>query len=240
VRNAHIARVMKGRALVNLNQHTQAKAAVLGVPTSFRYEFQHSENTARQNNGLYSLVFVGRRFSVSNREGVNGLPYRADSDSRVRWAAGTGSLATGFDNSTPLFLELKYDARASNVVVADGIEARLIDAEADLKAGNDAQWLSTINALRGAVSGLTAATDPGSPAARVDLMFKERAYWLWLTAHRLGDLRRLVRQYQRPTESVFPTGAFFKGGTYGVDVNFPVPFDETNNPKFQQCINRAA
>jgi len=37
---------------------------------------------------------------------------------------------------------------------------------------------------------------------------------------------------------VFPHGAYFKGGVYGTDYNFPVPFDETNNPNFAQCINR--
>jgi hypothetical protein len=27
-------------------------------------------------------------------------------------------------------------------------------------------------------------------------------------------------------------------GTYGPDVNFPVPFDEQNNPNFVQCVDR--
>ena len=71
-------------------------------------------------------------------------------------------------------------------------------------------------------------------------LFKERAYWLWLTSHRLGDLRRLVRQYQRAETSTFPSGAYSKGGLYGADLNFPVPFEEQNNPKFKQCIDRGA
>jgi len=38
---------------------------------------------------------------------------------------------------------------------------------------------------------------------------------------------------------VFPTGAYFKGGAYGVDVNYPVPFPEVgNNPNFTQCLDR--
>lgn len=41
-----------------------------------------------------------------------------------------------------------------------------------------------------------------TPAAQEDQLFKERAYWLFLTSHRLGDLRRLVRQYGRGVSSV--------------------------------------
>ena len=71
-----------------------------------------------------------------------------------------------------------------------------------------------------------------TPAAQVDQLFKERAYWLFLTSHRLGDLRRLVRQYGRAVNTVFPNGSYFKGGTYGNNVNVPVPFQEQNNPEY--------
>jgi hypothetical protein len=125
-------------------------------------------------------------------------------------------------------------------VVGSGPEARLIEAEAALQAGNTNQFLSIHNALR-ATQSLPALTDPGSQAARVDMHFKERAYWLFPTGHRLGDLRRMVRQYQRNREAVFPSGGYPAskgGGTYGQDVNFPVHFDEINNPKFTQCLDR--
>jgi hypothetical protein len=77
----------------------------------------------------------------------------------------------------------------------------------------------------------------------VDLLFEERAYWLWLTGHRLGDLRRLIRQYGRTANQVFPVGAVPPGvaaNTYGSDVNFIIPADERNNPLFRGCINRDA
>ena len=44
---------------------------------------------------------------------------------------------------------------------------------------------------------LAALADPGTPAAREDLMFRERAFWLFGTGHRLGDMRRMIRQYGR-------------------------------------------
>ena len=56
----------------------------------------------------------------------------------------------------------------------------------------------------------------------------------------LGDLRRLIRQYGRTQDVVFPNGQFFKGGTYGTDVNFPVTTDENPNPKWNGCIDRNA
>src|SRR5437773_760711 len=50
------------------------------------------------------------------------------------------------------------------------------------------------------------ATDTTNAGGAVNLLFNERARWLWLTAHRLGDLRRLIRQYGRLPNTVFPTG----------------------------------
>ncbi|GAC1652669.1 MAG: hypothetical protein NVS4B3_15070 [Gemmatimonadaceae bacterium] len=245
----NFAKVGRARALLDMASTSadlpaaaaSAAAAVAGVPTGFQYQIQHSENTFRENNGVYFGQYVGRRYSVADREGGNGLPYRSDNDPRVPYALGVGSLSTG-QSGDPMYLQTKYPTRSSPVTVADGVEARLIEAEAALASGDFVGWLTTLNTLRatGGVSGLNPLVDPGTPQARVDLTFKERAYWLWLTSHRLGDLRRLVRQYDRPSESVFPTGPFFKGGVYGPDVNFPIPFDETNNPNFTQCIDRKA
>jgi hypothetical protein len=87
---------------------------------------------------------------------------------------------------------------------------------------------------------LAPLTDPGSTTAREDLLFRERAFWMFGTGHRLGDLRRLIRQYNRGSETVFPTGAFAKGGNFGADVNLPISQDETNNPNFSQCLDRNA
>ena len=141
---------------------------------------------------------------------------------------------------TPLYVQLRWSTRDANVSVADGVEARLIEAEAQLRAGDAAAFLATLNALRTTVTGLAPLADPGTTAGREDLLFRERAYWLFATGHRLGDLRRLIRQYGRTEAQVFPTGDFAEGGQYGHDVNFPVPQAERNNPNFTGCLNRAA
>jgi hypothetical protein len=77
--------------------------------------------------------------------------------------------------------------------------------------------------------------------ALVDTLFTERAYWLFLTGHRQGDLRRLVRNYGRPQDTVYPSGSYFGGqGSYGSDVNLPIPANEQTNPLFHGCIDRRA
>jgi hypothetical protein len=92
------------------------------------------------------------------------------------------------------------------------------------------------------MAGLKPLTDPGTLDARVDTMFAERAAWLFFTGHRLGDLRRLSRQYGRNPETVFPTGTYFGGAKtasfYGTAVNAPIPANERINPNFHGCLNR--
>lgn len=233
---AHLARVGLGRTAIDQGNWAQAAAAVSSVPTSFAYVIEGSSNSARQNNGIwnYTINFFG--FSVPEREGTNGLPWRSANDPRVPWL-NTGTV--GFDGETPYFMQRKYPDKESETVLASGIEARLIEAEAALQGGNASAAFQLLNTLRGSL-GLGTLATPATADARVDALFRERAFWLYLTGHRLGDLRRLVRQYQRPQSSVFPVGSYHKGGEYGADVNFPVSADERNNPNFESCLDRNA
>lgn len=228
----NLARIVKGRALLNLNQPAEAAAAVASVPGSFEYRAFHSVNT--YNNQIWALNAGARRYVVADNEGGNGLDFVSANDPRVQTATPT---PLAFDSQTP-FVALTNYGQFDPVVVASGVEARLIMAEAALRAGNSTEWLDGLNALRAGSAGLGPLTDPGTEAGRVDLMFRERAFWMFSTGHRLGDLRRLVRQYGRGIEAVFPTGEFHKGGSYGSDTNLPVPFDERNNPNFQGCLDR--
>jgi hypothetical protein len=258
----NFAKVGKGRALLNLGQFAAAATAVAGVPTSFRYNTTHTLALGRQQNGIFVFINQNERFSVAEQDGTNGLPFRSALDPRVPWAR-IPATDVGFDNATPQYDQGKYASETVPVPIASGIEARLIEAEAQLQAGNTAGWLATLNALRADASlistvyptgfpapstfpALTPLADPGSTTAREDMMFRERAFWLYLTGHRLGDLRRLVRQYGRSADAVFPGGGGKpyiidgnnKGGVFGSEVNLPIPFDETNNPLFETCIDR--
>jgi hypothetical protein len=235
---ANLARVGIGRALLNKGEYAAAAAAVADVPTAFEFLIEYSLNTSRQNNGLYDYVYNEQRWRVPNSEAGEGLPYRSDADPRVPWV---DPGEAGFDNESPIFYQAKYPEPDVDIVLASGIEARLIEAEAALAAGNYATastgTLAILNALR-ADAEMTPLLAAASADAQEDQLFKERAYWLWLTGHRLGDLRRLVGQYGRGAESVYPSGAYHKGGdSYGTDIRFPIPQDEQNNPNYAGCLD---
>lgn len=256
---AQLARIVKARALLDLNKPAEAAAAIggeAGVPTTFQYTYKHSETTGRQNNGTWGVTVSVARFGVPDKEGTNGLPFLSEGD-----LAGTvkdprvanvkrGGNGRGFDNSTIQYMQQKYPTRSSVVVIADGVEARLIEAEAAVRT-DPGQALTILNALRSntdvftlrgyAVTSLPPLSAAGGQAAAEDQLFKERAYWLYLTSHRLGDMRRLIKQYGRDAESVFPTGIYHKSGTYGTDVNTPIPQAEDNNPNFDRagCVTTA-
>jgi hypothetical protein len=55
-------------------------------------------------------------------------------------------------------------------------------------------------------------------------------------------MRRLIRQYGRQPNAVYPTGSYQGGtGVYGTDVTAPIPAAERAfNPKFTGCKSRGA
>jgi hypothetical protein len=239
----NLASVGAGRALLDKGDFAGAAAAVSGVPTGFSYLSPHSISTGFQYNGVF--VFNNQapsgtgRFSVADTEGTNGLDFRSAGDPRVV-APQNGK---GFDNVSPLYVLTKYTGPTSPTRVADGVEARLIEAEAQLQAGSGAAMVASLNALRadsvnnGGFS-LAAVADPGTQVGREDLLFRERAFWMFATGHRLGDLRRLVRQYGRAANSVYPTGLYLHANTvFGTNTELPVPKSEQNNPNFTSCDN---
>ena len=261
------ASVGKGRALVDRGQFAAAATAVSAVPTAFAYVNEHTENTDRENNGVFNGNTTDIRYSAADGEGGNGFPFRSVADPRTTQVLN----GVGFDGDTPQWNQLRYGDRKSPITVATGVEARLIEAEAALQAGDTGAggtFLAALNDPRAnagdrvylnpspAVVGdpLTApigvlpdltTTDITNAGGAVNLLFAERARWLWFTAHRLGDLRRLVRAipqggYGRAENTVFPVGPYFKPGSppYGTDVNIPVPVTEQNNPNFTACLDR--
>ena len=132
--------------------------------------------------------------------------------------------------------------------MVSGIDARLIEAEAALNASDFGGMTTILNALRatppkiGAYqpAAMGALATPATQDEAIYQFFREKAFWTFGRGQRLSDLRRLVRQYGRTQDQVFPTGQHYKGGSYGSDVNFPVPDAERVNPQFQGCIDRNA
>jgi hypothetical protein len=233
----YLASVGKARALLNLGDFAGAAAAVSAVPTEFAYFSEHGDAPLRIQNAIHNYS-TGFLWSLSDGEGGVGLPYRSAEDPRIPFEDPED---VGLDGSTEQFILLKYDQPGTNVPVADGIEARLIQAEAALQDQNLAGMTSLLNDLR-SLQGLDPLANPGSFDEGVDLLFSERAFWLFATGHRLGDLRRLIRQYGREQTEVFPSGAYHKpaSGSYGPDVNLPLPLEVNNNPNSTGCLDRNA
>lgn len=269
----NLAAVGKGRALLNLGRYADAAAAVAAVPTTFVFFIEHSPNSGDQNNPVFSLQSNGR-YGIANLEGADapsgttrpdaptsgtaappttaagaeGLPFRGLQDPRIPHK----NRPNCFTASVRCWMNNNYPDLESDVPLASGIEARLIEAEAAFQAGDFTTMMTRLNDLRAnasarltqlypravqtfpaiGVPSLAPLTDPGTTEGRRNMIFQERALWLYNTGHRQGDLRRLVRVYGLPVASVWPTGTHFRGGSFGTDVAYPVPFDEENNPSF--------
>ncbi len=256
-----LAAVGKGRALLALGQYPEAGSAVAGVTDGFLYAFAFNSAVSpgttstftNQNYFAQTFVVVGNTkvsLTLVDVEGGNGLPFLSSGDPRTPWATNGSN-----SNGVALFSPTRWTG-VSPIVMASAVEARLIQAEAQLQANNQS-WLTTLNALRttctttagcatpapagtGGIAGLPPLSDPGTSDKRVDLMFRERAFWLFLTGLRQGDMRRLIRQYKRDGSVVYPTGSYPGAyGAYGSDVTAPIPGSERiSNPQFTYCINR--
>jgi hypothetical protein len=255
---ATAARIGKARALMGANQYTQAAAAVAGIATSYRY--QHTFSLTTSTNIVWGQGFSAKRYTVgdsiegNNRDIVvrNAIPFYSARDPRlpVTDTKFTPPTTIGQDGGTVMRLTTIYD-RLTPIDVVNGIDARLVEAEVALKNSDLTTWLNTLNGLRNGANRVTTLgtvtvpsmadlVDPGNTDARVSLTFREKAFWTFARGQRLGDLRRLIRQYGRASTAVFPEGVHFKSGDYGSDVNLPVVTDEENNPNFTGCTDRNA
>jgi hypothetical protein len=257
--------------------YASAAAAEKSVPTAFVYNSQLAP-TSSSNAGdvnLYGHNLPANfgsgtcaEWNVSDREGTNGLDFVSASDPRLVLDSKLTVTCDG-TRTPPLPDSVFYypskfgDPAATGLIpLATGVEARLVEAEAALKVNNDvATWAGDLNALRAGapstylllasgMNPLTAdSTTTAGAAERVDVMFRERAFWLFGTGTRLGDLRRLIRQYQRDQSTVFPIGPYPNGHdshlplplpNYGADVNLtlPTPISHTpvTNPYYKGCI----
>lgn len=275
---AGLAGVGLGRALLDRGQYAAAAAAVRNVPTAFTYSSELPltfVGGAFTEPTIYAYVvstiasFNAAEFNVGDREGTNGLDFVSAHDARLTFD--TTNMTQ--DGASVWYLPTKFAANLASIPLATGIEARLIEAEAALQSGDASTWLTELNTLRnngcavpgvdttcalgtgqvaGQATGLSSLSDPGTDSGRVSLTFRERAFWLFGTGTRLGDLRRLIRQYGRDQGAVFPTGPYAATHpmqtlvpipNYGTDVSLTLPtarglsqssISETN-PNYRGC-----
>ncbi len=252
------AQVGRGRALLALGRQAEALTAVTGVPKTFSFNLTWPGTQGKEDNLIWGLANSARRYTVQDSADRNGgripnaMPFVSAKDPRVPTLTNPtpGIAKFGFDGSTLYDAQQVFPTFNAPVPVANYVDAQLITAEAQL-AANDVGWLTTLNALRTGptnigtitVSGMAPLTDPGSQSARVDLLFRERAFWTFGRGQRLGDLRREIRVYGKTAAQVFPGEGGVnprKNSAYGPDVNLPVPQAERNNSNFTGCFDRKA
>jgi hypothetical protein len=245
------AKVVRARVALALNDMTTAGSMVTGIPTAFAY--QHTFSLSTSSNTLWGQGLSARRYSVGDSlEGnkrdipvANAIPFASAKDPRLPVTIPTSGAINGQDGQTYTRTTGMWQ-QLTPIDVVNGVDARMVEAEVALRAGNVTQWLAIHNALRAAPpklgeiqpAAMAPLTDPGTDAARVSLHFREKAFWTFSRGQRLGDMRRLIRQYGRTEANTFPQGVHYKGGSYGKDVNLPIVTDERNNPNFHGCTDR--
>jgi len=232
-----LAALGRARVLLNLGQFAAAQAAAdssLLHDPALNYQMENSLNSPRQYNGVWQFSIANDAWGTIDKKAGNGLDFESANDPRILWVDGhqLGSLGATPVGLDTIHFELKYPTKSSSATLASATEATLISAEADLKAGQIASWAAKLNALRAnsglGLPALTAdSTTLASDSMRVEVHFREREFWLWLTGTRLGDLRRLIHQYGHNDFPANPTR----------DIRFSIPVTETNNPNFKQCLD---
>ena len=247
-------RIARARVLLDLGRFSDAATAVDSVPISYR--LQATFNLTTGDNAVWSINTSQKRFVVGDSVDpagriLNAIPFASARDPRVPvfgTSTGTSPAGRGFDNSTN-FIRQELFARSDAIPFVSGVDAELYRAEAELRTDAFAAMTARLNGLRAVPQNLGAVTTTAMPAlavpaskdAAISLYFREKAFWTFSRGMRLGDLRRLIRQYGRTADQVFPMGTFFKTNQpYGPDVNFPVMREELANPQFTGCTNRTA
>lgn len=255
IRNATL--IAKARTLVNMGKLAEAAALVPAsvVPTSYQYTLTFSQPTQSNEiwqfngqSGTSARLVVGDSFDT---QGIvkNAIPFASAKDPRVPVKGSSTDLTTrSIDRLTPYTQQQIWLKREDPIVLVSGLDARLIEAEA--KLATDIPGMMTIlNTLRTnpqtlaafKVPAMAALPTPATQDEAINVFFREKAFWQFARGTRLGDLRRLIRQYGRTQDQVFPSGTFVKTGTpYGTDVNLPVTDTEKSNPKFTACLDRKA
>ena len=255
------ALITKARILLDEDVKNAATAAALVpesvVPSSYQYLWSTSPSNNGDDLGIWSfnnsvgrmtvgdsaITFGGRTYQT-----LNAIPFASANDSRVPVLIGKSAGLSSEDGLTPFFLQQIWKNRDDPQPMVSGIDARLIEAEAALNAGDFNSMMTILNTLRATPpkignfqpAAMAPLATPADQASAVSLFFREKAFWTFGRGQRLNDLRRLVRQYGRTQDQVFPSGQDYKGGTYGTDVNFPVPDAERVNPQFHGCLDRNA
>lgn len=252
-----LATIGKARALMSLGRYADAAQVVAAVQPGDNFTITYTETVTPIPNSAIpqalnafwtnSTPQPGRSSTVQqgheivNFEGGNGLMWFSDPKNIDPRLPVDVSIV---DDTLYVFpgvvRQRKFAHGNVTFELASWIEAKMIEAEHLLSTDNPA-WIDPLNEARRSV-GLADLASPATQAQRVNLMFSERAFWFYLHGTRLSDMRRLVRQYGRSVNSVYPVGSYNRSSqvyTYGdATVFIPSVHEFVENQNYSGCINR--
>lgn len=205
----------RARAKLNLGDYAGAKADAGQVPSGYVKVATASATAENRANRVFAEnSLTGLQFSV-------GEPYRSMVDARVPIVkADRPPSATGIQH----YYQTKYPTVSTPLPIATYEEARLIIAEADIRANSLASALLIINASRnrGGQGAFVGVTQADYLAELIDQRRRE----LFAESHHLGDILR----YNINVQPASGTPYHF-GGTYSNQICLPLPAAERlNNP----------
>lgn len=230
---ANAARVGLARALLLEGNAAEAATVAAQVPADFVFlapKVDDPSNRAALGNTVYS-------FTLARQSLVVPPYYRELNDPRVPFAlaqqASGPQLAQ--DGFLQFYRQTKYTDWGDDVVLASGLEARYLLAEANLKQGNPATALALIAERRAAFPEAADgdAVDFVDTAGTLSDLLDQKARDFFLQGTHMGDWRR----NPEATPYVPPSGTPYynatEGGVFGTQTCIPLPDDEVlNNPNF--------
>jgi len=244
---ADAAKIGQARANMWLGNYAAAASAVASVSTGFEFVAEFSSNDLSQYNDVYMFTYgdvAGIRWTVGDgtqpERNFEQFPFYDEFTDAGLLLPDPPSNFTAFNASILVHLQMIYPAalapgvpqspptangQSAPMVIASGFEARIIEAEAAYRGGDVAGAEATINGL------LTTGANPhGAVFAPVDLTgdfdsdiaLIGYAYeaGAWLTGHRMGFVRRVLRN---DNVDLFPPTQ------PGLDTAFPVVKQELDN-----------
>lgn len=206
----------RARAKLNVGDYAGAKADAAQVPSGFVFVASASETAANRFNRIWA------ENSVNNLAFSVGEPYRSMGDARVPVVLSTRPpSATGIQH----YYQTKYPTGSTPLPIATYEEARLIIAEADIRANSLVTALPIINASR-TRGGQSVPFTGTSQAQYLAELIDQRRRELFAESHHLGDILR----YNIAVQPAAGTAYHF-GGTYANQICLPLPAAERlNNP----------
>jgi len=257
---ADASKIGQARANMWLGNYAAAASTVASISTGFVFESAYSSNDPSQYNDVYQFTYgdnAAIRWTVGDGTQTERMfekfaYYDEFLDVGLIFQDPSTTDFQSFNTAIRLQLQMIYprslpsgepqlsptaNGQSAPIIAASGFEARIMEAEAQYRAGNVAGAETAINAL------LTTGDNPhgvvfapvdltGTFATDISLIGYAYEVGAWITGHRFGFVRRVLRN---DNVDLFPAVQ------PGDDTAFPVVKQELdNNPDISQACPTGA